>query len=118
MALPQPRILLIGNTMALELSDGQGDGLRNRLTNAWVTDAVVTATLKTTGGAEVDGQSWPLTLAYVEGSKGVYRGTLLHSLSVVDKQALVCVLDAVSGAYRWHEEIDMVAAISKGQALP
>ena len=113
MALPQPKIVYIGNTLVLELMDADGEGLRDPITGAYVNDAVVTARLKTAVGADIAGQTWPLTLAYVTGSRGVYRGALAATLVITDKQALVCVIDITRGSDVAHKEIPMIGAIRK-----
>ena len=114
MALPQPKPLYIGNTMVLELSDDDGAlGLVDSLTGLPINDATVTATLKDAAGANIAGQTWPLTLAYVAASSGIYRGTLAPTLAVSDKQALTCVVDVTAGSAKAHSEIPMVGAIRK-----
>jgi hypothetical protein len=67
-------ILFLGNTMVLqvdELQDVDGN---------FVNNATVTATLLDSTGAQVSGQSWPLTLAYVAASNGRYTGNLAYGL--------------------------------------
>ncbi len=113
MALPQPKVVYIGNTLVLELADEQGDGLRDGVTGAYVSDATVTARLKTAAGVDLAGQSWPLSMLYVAGSRGVYRGLLSSSLVITDKQALVCVLDITRSGDVARKEIPMVGAIRK-----
>lgn len=113
MALPQPKVVLIGNSMVLELSDEFRNGLRDTVTGEWILDATVTATLKNASGVSIAGQTWPLTLAFVTGSRGVYRGTLESDLVITDKQALVCVVDISHSGSVAHTEVPMVGAVRK-----
>lgn len=113
MALPQPKIVYIGNSLVLELGDDQGDGLQDAITKAWINDATVTATLKTTAGIDLAGQAWPLALPYVAGSRGVYRGVLEPALVITDKQSLVLFADVSRSGTVAHLEIPMVGAIRK-----
>ena len=48
--------------------------------STYVTSATILATLKTTSGDNVAGQSWPLTLTHQ--NSGNYQGTLTSSLSL------------------------------------
>lgn len=70
-------LLLYKNDMLLELT-----GLKNELTEAFVNNATVTATLKTRAGVAVSGQTWPLTLVYKTASDGIYQGILDAALVV------------------------------------
>lgn len=47
-------------------------GLRNAITEEYVNDADITATMTDLEGNELDGETWPLTLT-ATGSLGVYR---------------------------------------------
>ena len=47
-----------------------------------VNDATVSATLFAAGGGEVSGETWPLTLDYVAGSKGRYEKVVDKALGV------------------------------------
>ena len=69
--------LYIDNDNVIELSS-----LKNFITDAYINDATVTATLYDTDDVEVVGQTWPLTLAYAAATDGIYRGVLEYDLSV------------------------------------
>lgn len=69
-------------------------GLRNDADDSFVNDAVVHATLlESRDGGELSGQSWPLTLDYVTGSDGEYRGTLEDTIDAEDGQTAVLKLE-------------------------
>ncbi len=55
-------------------------GLMDLSNSSYNTSATVLATLKTTSGTNVVGQSWPLTLTHQ--SSGTYQGTLTSSLDL------------------------------------
>jgi len=58
------------------------DALYDNAAAAYVNDATVTVTLTDRAGNEVSGETWPVTLNYVAGSDGKYRGTLSDTLSI------------------------------------
>ena len=69
--------VLIGNDNNVTL-----DGVKNGATNTFLNSATVTMTLKDSADANVSGESWPVTMAYVASSDGIYRGTLRDTLSL------------------------------------
>lgn len=96
--------LYLGNDMLLEVS-----GLRDDVTGDYLNAATVTVTLKDSAGVNVTGQSWPLTLSYVTASNGVYRATLIDSLSVTANARYVATVIADAGAgKRAQWELDFV----------
>ncbi len=60
------------------------DNVRNLATGSNINNAVVTVTVSAVNGATVSGQSWPLTLSFVTGSSGKYRGTLTDTMIVTE----------------------------------
>lgn len=74
-------VIYLANDNLLELQ-----GLQNAATAAYVNNATVTATVVDKAGANVAGQSWPVTLAYVAASNGNYRGTLEDALSLAENE--------------------------------
>jgi len=64
----------------------------------WINDATVTATITDSAGAEVVGETWPLTLNYESGSDGNYSAVLDDELSIADRDNLTAVLTATSGS--------------------
>lgn len=56
------------------------DALYDNAAAAYVNNATVTVTLLDRAGNEVSGETWPVSLSYVSGSDGKYRGTLSDSL--------------------------------------
>ena len=70
-------IIYTGNDTVLEVAN-----LVNGMTGDSLNSADVSATLVDAAGEEVAGVTWPLSLLYVTGSKGVYRVTLPYTLSL------------------------------------
>lgn len=62
-------------------TDEQG----NALEGEWVNDATVAVTITDRDGAQVSGETWPLTLAYVTASNGRYQAVLDDGLSLSEK---------------------------------
>lgn len=86
------KVYLYANDNLLEVQD-----VINAATSANINDASVTVTCYSgESSSEVSGQSWPLTLAYVSGSSGLYRATLVDTL-VVDVGDKIRAEIAVSG---------------------
>ncbi len=73
------QIILYQNSMLLKLN-----GLRDSeaLPGVFLNAATVTVTLKDSAGAEVSGETWPLTLDYIAASDGNYSATLTDTLGV------------------------------------
>lgn len=74
------------------------DGLKNTATDAYINNATVTATLVDEGGTAVVGETWPITLSYVSGSDGKYRGTLKDTLSLTAGLGYTAQITADGGA--------------------
>lgn len=97
--------LYVGNDTILEVGS-----LKNELTGAFLNSAAVTVTVTDMSGVEVSGDTWPKTMAYLTGSDGVYRATLLHGLALVagTRYQAEVAADAGTGLYAsWT--IDCVA---------
>lgn len=73
-------------------------GLENDITGENVNDATVTCTLYDSESVVVTGQSWPLTLAYVASSAGVYRATLPYGIGIVPASRYTLQVDVNAGA--------------------
>lgn len=84
--------IYIDNTGVVEL-----DELKNSITDAFINDANVTATIQL-NGVDVDGQAWPLTLDYVEASDGKYRGLASADLQLVKDRTYTAIVEVVSGS--------------------
>jgi hypothetical protein len=70
--------IFVGNDTVLEVQ-----GLRSDVTGEPMNAATLAVTLLDVGGAEVAGQVWPKPMAYVGGSKGLYRAMLPATLPLV-----------------------------------
>ena len=99
--------LYIGNDNEIELS-GLADAR-----GVYQNDALVNVTLKTLAGVNVAGQVWPLTLTYVTGSNGVYRGVLQDALVVTVNDSLRAHVDVTAGGLTAHFEKQVVVAVRK-----
>lgn len=90
-----PQIYYYKNDTLLEVS-----GLSDEATDAYINNATITAVVKDKDGAQVAGQSWPLTLAYVAASDGDYRGVLEDTLAVEIGDSLMAEVTIDGGSGR------------------
>jgi len=98
-------VLLISNDHILEL-----DSLKNELTGLDLNGATVTVTLVDAEGAQVGGEVWPKTMAYVAETDGVYRCTLPYTLALTPAARYVARITANAGnGLRAHWELECVA---------
>jgi len=77
------------NDMLIEV-----DGLRHSVTNEYINDAIVTVTLFK-DSVEVTGETWPLSMAYVAGTRAVYRAIIIGSIDLVDGERVDIVVSAL-----------------------
>lgn len=74
-------------------------GAKNAATGDYLNAATVTATLVNADtGAQIAGQSWPMTLAYVASSNGDYRGTVNDDITVTKGQEVIAQITFNGGA--------------------
>ena len=100
-----PGYIFIDNDNIVEVT-----GLKDELTDTYVNDAIVEATLKSCStGVEVTGQTWPIVLGYINGSNGDYRGVLQDSL-VLSEDALYIVEIEAEGVSKASWTIQVRAA--------
>lgn len=85
-------ILYADNDTVLEV-----DRLRNGLSGEFLNTADVSVTLLEDDGTPVDGVSWPLSLAYVSGTEGLYRVTIPYTLGLVPNRRYLAELVADDG---------------------
>lgn len=71
-------------------------GLINEATGAAINDAQVSARLVDAKGVDIPGQGWPLTLEFVVGSDGDYRG-MLESALQLDGRLVTAIVDVDAG---------------------
>lgn len=84
------KILYSNNDMLVEL-----EGLKNAITGAHINNATVTVTVQR-AGTDVEGATFPITMDYVSGTRGVYRGVVPAALEVSEGET-VDVIVSVSG---------------------
>jgi hypothetical protein len=85
----------VANTNNLDLI-----GLRNASNGAYVNDATVTVVVKDSTGNNVSGETWPLSMIYVSGSEGNYRGILSNSLSFSSGRNYTAEISVDAGSNR------------------
>lgn len=85
------------------------DGLRD-IDGAYQNSATVQVISVTDQvGANVSGQSFPLTLTYVAASNGRYRGVLQDSLALIDSQTYIATVTVDTGASQARFVVPFVA---------
>lgn len=102
-------IVYIGNDNYIEV-----DGLKDKATDAYINDATVACTLKDSGGNNVTGQSWPLTLSYVASSNGKYRGLLDNALVLTARKMYTAHITVVGGGLDAAWELPVFAMTRTG----
>ena len=97
-------IFLTGNSMVIELL-----GLTDSITDAFVLDATVTITLLDDAGAEVTGETWPLTMTFVAASDGNYRAVMDEAIVVIVGHQYTAQVTAISSGTTGFWEAPVVA---------
>lgn len=98
-------VIYVGNDSVLEVT-----ALRNEMTGADINNAAVSVTLKTSNGAQVDGETWPKAMAYVDGSRGIYRATLPYTLKIITGGRYIATIVADAGlGLRASWDVEVVA---------
>jgi hypothetical protein len=103
---------LVGNTMKLQLGT-VADPLTDPDTGLVVTSAAVTVTVVDAEGADVLGETWPLTLAHVAG--GVYRGHASYLVEITKGMPAVAQFEALDGGKRYYCEVKMKGTTRTGE---
>ena len=90
-------IVYVANTNLIEVV-----GLKSAVEGEFIADATVTVTVKDADGANVAGQTWPLTLTSTDGTEpeGNYRGILKDTLELTAGTLYFAHVDADAGADR------------------
>lgn len=86
------QVIFDQNDNLLEVID-----LKNVVTDTFVNTATVTATLVDSEGVDVVGESWPITLAYVAASDGLYQAILKDTLTLAPGDLYTAKIDADDG---------------------
>lgn len=74
------------------------NGLKNGIDSAFQNSSTVTVTLVDKNNVNVVGDTWPKTLAYVAASDGIYRATILDTLTLTANENYVAKVTANAGA--------------------
>jgi hypothetical protein len=87
-------------------------GMQNPITAAYINDATVTCTIKDLTGTAVTptGFTWPVTLAYVAASDGIYRGTIDKNIAITAGISYWLEITAVSGSLNDFRRLALVGA--------
>ena len=102
-------VLYKGNDMVLELSD-----LTNETTGAAINDATVTVTLVDSTDTNVVGDVWPKTMTYVTSSNGLYRATLLDTMTLADGAKYKAKISANAGdGKQGYWEKDLICRVRR-----
>jgi len=72
-------------------------GLFNVLDNAFVNAGTVTAIIKDSTGAQVSGQTWPVTMDYEAASDGNYVAAIEDDVAFVNGSNYVAEITALDG---------------------
>lgn len=75
-------------------------GLMDEVTAAYVSNATVLLTFVDSSGAEVSGETWPLTMDYVSGSDGDYQATVSENADFVEGGNYFARIVATSGGVK------------------
>lgn len=94
----------IGNDNLLVL-----DGLQDEASGDYLNGASVSAVLVDESGTQVQGQTWPLSLAYVTGSQGRYQGVLEDTLALQHGQRYIAQVTADAAGLRGYWEVPVTA---------
>ncbi len=98
--------LLIGNDNLIEFY-----GLKNAVSDGYISSADVSATLNDENGDQVVGQNWPVTLNYVADSDGHYRAILEESMALSPGHFYQLIVDVVADGLHGHWETFIEAKI-------
>jgi hypothetical protein len=106
----QQYVLLIDNDNVLEVN-----GLRNAVTDAFINNATISATLKDIAGVAIAGQTWPLTLPYVTDSEGCYRALLANTLAVSNGKPYTLQITAAGSGLKASYSVIITAQTRRNQ---
>lgn len=104
------KILFAGNNSNLVYLSA----LKNELTDAYINNATVSATLLNADDAEVDGLSWPAEMTLVSGSNGDYVMTLPNTLNLIENALYTLKVTAVAAGNVVGEWLMPVRALHRG----
>lgn len=97
--------LYVGNDHRLTV-----DQLRDT-DDQYINSATIEATLIDSASNEVEGQTWPLSLSYVEDSDGKYEGILDDAMELQDGENYTLIINTVDGDSVGHWELEITATI-------
>lgn len=77
----------------------------------YINAAIVEAKVIDSDGNGVEGQTWPLSLSYVEGSDGKYEGILDDAMELQSGKNYTLVINTVDGDSVGHWELEVTASV-------
>ncbi len=89
------------------------EGLMNSSSGSYMNDATVTATLKDSGGTNVSGQTFPVSLAYITATNGNYQATLENTLTMVEGNIYTATISATSSSGGLSAQWDLQLTATK-----
>lgn len=91
-------------------------GVQRQDTDAYLNGATVTVTLMDAfSGVSITGQVWPMTLSYVAGSNGDYRGTINYNASLTKGLDVIADVTVDGGAgLRGHAQVPAKVIVNRG----
>ena len=95
------KINLYGGNNSLE---AEVKGLRAKSSGDYVNDATVSITLKDEDGVDVTGVTFPVSLSYVSGSDGIYRGIISDTSNLITGskyQVIILAEDFAGNKAEW-----------------
>jgi hypothetical protein len=101
-------VFLHKSSMYLEVHN-----LRDNQSSTPISDAMVTAVIKDSNGADVGGETWPVTLTALPRSPGFYRVVIPPSLAVVPGQKYVAQITVIKDDLERYWEADVLVRIDK-----
>lgn len=102
-------VAYVGNNNTLELR-----GLRDERTGEYLNAATVTATVQTAAGASLTGETWPKTMAYVDGSRGVYQANISHAAAFEAEARYTAIITVDAGeGRRGRWELPVLAKVRR-----
>lgn len=96
--------------MYLDTSNVIEHKVLDRVNQRPVNSATVTAHLRNAAGADVVGETWPVTLSYVSGSRGVYRYFTSPTMDLTDNGEYELTVVADDGAGHVSTKVKSVVA--------
>jgi hypothetical protein len=97
------QVLNVGNSNLIEIV------LQDEVDASYINSATASITIVDTSGNSISGETWPVSLAYVASSDGLYRATLSSSIGIVSGQRYVGEITATASGNTGYWEVPILA---------